>query len=252
MIYHAEMEGRVVKQWFVMGSACRFMALAGLLCLALLLSGCGTTYISAPDYGGRYDTSSLGARVAQTARSQIGAHYRLGGTTPKGFDCSGLIWWAYRQHGINVPRVPAAQAPAYTAPAAQPVPESAPVQQAAQVPAMQETAYYEPPTAQPVPEPTESAQAQGEKVATVEFAIAPHPEEPEEAEPAPIPVEEPAIDETRFQDVSGLYDEPEAKPARRRKAGTTRRTTRKKASDEPQEELNSPAFDNFEGVDFDS
>lgn len=62
MIYHAEMEGRVVKQWFVMGSACRFMALAGLLCLALLLSGCGTTYISAPDYGGRYDTSSLGAR----------------------------------------------------------------------------------------------------------------------------------------------------------------------------------------------
>lgn len=147
---------------------------------------------------------------------------------------------------------PAAQAPVYTAPAAQPVPESAPVQQAAQMPAMQETAYYEPPTAQPVPEPTESAQAQGEKVDTVEFAIAPHPEEPEEAEPAPIPVEESAIDETRFQDVSGLYDEPEAKPARRRKAGTNRRTTRKKASDEPQEELDSPAFDNFEGVDFDS
>lgn len=134
---------------------------------------------------------------------------------------------------------PSVQAPVYTAPAAQPVPEPAPVQQAAQMPAMQETAYYEPPTAQPVPEPTESARAQGEKVDTVEFAIAPHPEEP-------------AIDETRFQDVSGLYDEPEAKPARRRKAGTTRRTTRKKASDEPQEELNSPAFDNFEGVDFDS
>lgn len=146
----------------------------------------------------------------------------------------------------------AVQAPVYTAPAAQPVPEPAPVQQAAQMPAMQETAYYEPPTAQPVPEPTESARAQGEKVDTVEFAIAPHPEEPEEAEPAPIPVEEPAIDETRLQDVSGLYDEPEAKPARRRKAGTTRRTTRKKASGEPQEELNSPAFDNFEGVDFDS
>ena len=147
---------------------------------------------------------------------------------------------------------PAVQAPVYTAPAAQPVPEPAPVQQAAQMPAMQEMAYYEPPTAQPVPEPTESARAQGEKVDTVEFAIAPHPEEPEEAEPAPIPVEEPAIDETRLQDVSGLYDEPEAKPARRRKAGTARRTTRKKASDEPQEELNSPAFDNFEGVDFDS
>ncbi|MFR1533019.1 MAG: hypothetical protein ACLSTO_04760 [Bilophila wadsworthia] len=89
MIYHAEMEGRVVKQWFVMGSACRFMALAGLLCLALLLSGCGTTYISAPDYGGRYDTSSLGARVAQIARSQIGAHYRLEAPRPKGSTAPG-------------------------------------------------------------------------------------------------------------------------------------------------------------------
>ena len=71
----------------------------------------------------------------------------------------------------------------------------------------------------------------------------------------PVPeMEAPAIDETRFQDVSGLYDEPEAKPVRRtRKTGTAaKRTTRKKVSAEPQEELNSPAFDNFEGVDFDS
>ncbi len=146
----------------------------------------------------------------------------------------------YTRRPEDEPVPPPSPAPEQaTAPAAEPQP-------AAQAPA------YTAPAAQPVPEPTESAQAQGEKVDTVEFAIAPHPEEPEEAEPAPIPVEEPAIDETRFQDVSGLYDEPEAKPARRRKAGTTRRTTRKKASDEPQEELNSPAFDNFEGVDFDS
>lgn len=130
--------------------------------------------------------------------------------------------------------------PTYTPPAAQPAPE--PIQ-----PPMQETAYYE----EPAPAPEAAAPA-GEKVDTVEFAIAPHPEEPEEIAPAPIP-EAPAIDESRFQDISGLYDEPEAKPARRRKASTTtKRTTRKKASAEPQEELNSPAFDNFEGVDFDS
>ena len=42
VIYHAEMEGRVVKQWFVMGSACRFMALVGVRCLALMRGGCGT------------------------------------------------------------------------------------------------------------------------------------------------------------------------------------------------------------------
>ena len=130
--------------------------------------------------------------------------------------------------------------PTYTPPAAQPAPE--PIQ-----PPMQETACYE----EPAPAPEAAAPA-GEKVDTVEFAIAPHPEEPEEIAPTPIP-EAPAIDESRFQDISGLYDEPEAKPARRRKASTTtKRTTRKKASAEPQEELNSPAFDNFEGVDFDS
>ena len=134
--------------------------------------------------------------------------------------------------------------PAYTAPAAQPAPEPAPAP-------MQETAYYEEPAPQPAAEPAAPLNSEPEKVDTVEFAIAPHPEEPDEA--APIPAA-PSIDESRFQDVSGLYDEPEAKPVRRtRKAGTTaKRTTRKKASAEPQEELNSPAFDNFEGVDFDS
>ena len=133
--------------------------------------------------------------------------------------------------------------PAYTPPAPQPAAEPAPAP-------VQETAYYEEPASQPAAEPLRPA---AEKVDTVEFAIAPHPEEPEE--PAPVPeMEAPAIAETRFQDVSGLYDEPEAKPVRRtRKTGTAaKRTTRKKVSAEPQEELNSPAFDNFEGVDFDS
>ena len=133
--------------------------------------------------------------------------------------------------------------PAYTPPAPQPAAEPAPAP-------VQETAYYEEPAPQPATEPLRPA---AEKVDTVEFAIAPHPEEPEG--PAPVPeMEAPAIDETRFQDVSGLYDEPEAKPVRRtRKTGTAaKRTTRKKVSAEPQEELNSPAFDNFEGVDFDS
>ncbi len=133
--------------------------------------------------------------------------------------------------------------PAYTPPTPQPAAEPAPAP-------VQETAYYEEPASQPAAEPLRPA---AEKVDTVEFAIAPHPEEPEE--PAPVPeMEAPAIDETRFQDVSGLYDEPEAKPVRRtRKTGTAaKRTTRKKVSAEPQEELNSPAFDNFEGVDFDS
>lgn len=90
----------------------------------------------------------------------------------------------------------------------------------------------------------------------MEFAIAPHPEEPEEI-PTPAAAAQPVQDELPFQPGAGLYDEPPVEkpaPARKtRKSTAGKRTSRKtKAAVEPQEELNSPAFDNFEGVDFDS
>lgn len=147
---------------------------------------------------------------------------------------------------------PAAPAEPAPAPAAeQPPVEPAPAYEApeAQPPVAEEPLY-----AQPEPQPAAPA-VEKKKVDTVEFAIAPHPEdEPEEvvmAEPAPQPQ-----DELPFQPGAGLYDEPAAeKPARKtaRKSSTGKRSTRKpKAAAEPQEELSSPAFDNFEGVDFDS
>lgn len=44
-----------------------------------------------------------GHRVAATAATQIGAAYRWGGNGPS-FDCSGLVTWALRKHGISPPR----------------------------------------------------------------------------------------------------------------------------------------------------
>lgn len=136
--------------------------------------------------------------------------------------------------------------PVYSEPVqpAQPVP-SAPQQETS---VQSETRYYEPGTVQ-----QDSAAEEPEKVDTVEFAIAPHPEEPEEI-PVPAQPVQPQ-DDLPFQPGAGLYDEPPAeKPARKtRKSGTGKRASRKtKAAAEPQEELSSPAFDNFEGVDFDS
>ncbi len=55
--------------------------------------------------------SGTSAKVFQTAKTQIGRKYVFGGTSPKqGFDCSGLVFWAYGQHGITVPRNTSQQA----------------------------------------------------------------------------------------------------------------------------------------------
>lgn len=140
---------------------------------------------------------------------------------------------------------PAPEAVPYT----EPVPAPAPVQE----PEPQATSYYNPAETAPAPEQTPVAEPAPEKIDTVEFAIAPHPEEPEEIAPAAEPM---PIDGSRFQPGAGLYsDAPEAAPApakRSTRKAPAKRSTRKKVSAEPQEELNSPAFDNFEGVDFDS
>ena len=50
--------------------------------------------------------SDPGREIVQSAYSQIGKRYVWGGESPsRGFDCSGLVWWVYRQHGIKLPRI---------------------------------------------------------------------------------------------------------------------------------------------------
>lgn len=43
--------------------------------------------------------------VVQTALEVIGSPYQWGGTVQNGFDCSGLIQYAYGRHGIRLPRI---------------------------------------------------------------------------------------------------------------------------------------------------
>lgn len=49
--------------------------------------------------------SDLGNAITTAAKQFLGVKYVWGGTTPKGFDCSGLIQYVFRKFGITTPRV---------------------------------------------------------------------------------------------------------------------------------------------------
>ncbi len=89
-------------------SVCR-MIIPALCCVLLLqLTACGTRR---PEYVPPAGTAPAARKVVENAYSQVGARYRSGGCTPsKGFDCSGLVQWAYASSGIKVPRITADQA----------------------------------------------------------------------------------------------------------------------------------------------
>lgn len=50
-------------------------------------------------------TSGDTSAIVSTAKKFMGAPYVFGGTTPKGFDCSGLVQYVYKMNGISIPRL---------------------------------------------------------------------------------------------------------------------------------------------------
>lgn len=76
-------------------SAAGRLILAG--CLLLLLAGCG--------FNPTRDGDPVRQAAARASESLVGTPYRWGGESPReGFDCSGLVWYAYRQAGVDLPR----------------------------------------------------------------------------------------------------------------------------------------------------
>jgi cell wall-associated NlpC family hydrolase len=58
----------------------------------------------APSAGHNDVAGTIGEQVALIALSMVGTPYRYGGSTPSGFDCSGLVYYAYQSVGKSVPR----------------------------------------------------------------------------------------------------------------------------------------------------
>lgn len=78
------------------------------LVVTAALSGCGSAPVRTPQSEPGIPSVSKreqpGQRAVYAAFRQLGTPYRYGGTTPDGFDCSGLVQYAYGRAGIAVPR----------------------------------------------------------------------------------------------------------------------------------------------------
>ncbi|MEE0546874.1 MAG: NlpC/P60 family protein [Peptococcaceae bacterium] len=61
-----------------------------------------------------YIKKSIGEQIVETAMKYIGVPYVWGGTSPSGFDCSGLVQYVYAENGISIPRVTYTQQAAAT------------------------------------------------------------------------------------------------------------------------------------------
>jgi murein DD-endopeptidase len=59
-----------------------------------------------PEAGSLAPTSpaAVGTSVVKVVRSEIGKPYRFGATGPSAFDCSGLVQFAYKRAGVEIPR----------------------------------------------------------------------------------------------------------------------------------------------------
>ena len=91
--------------------------------LVLLAAGCSTApyrapadprapVSKAPQAQTPAATPDRGAQIARLANQLVGSPYRYGGSGPREFDCSGLVFYVHSRLGIEVPRTAAEQAAA--------------------------------------------------------------------------------------------------------------------------------------------
>lgn len=83
-------------------------ALGGMPC-GLGLTPPGSTSPGGSGGGAPTTTTAKLSQVIGIAKQYLGVPYVYGGSTPRGFDCSGLTQYAYSHAGLTIPRTAAAQ-----------------------------------------------------------------------------------------------------------------------------------------------
>lgn len=69
-----------------------------------------TVKVNAAPVGGNPDGSGVANSALGYAISKIGSAYSYGAAGPNAFDCSGLMYWSFKQVGITIPRSSGGQA----------------------------------------------------------------------------------------------------------------------------------------------
>jgi len=84
----------------------RFVCKLASILAAISLAGCSSQPVSPPAARPATLVHTADQAVA-VAMQQLGVPYRYGGASPQGFDCSGLVFYAYSQVGKSLPRTTA-------------------------------------------------------------------------------------------------------------------------------------------------
>ncbi len=89
-----------------------------LLALAFLMTSCSTFRKRADVPPRKSPTQThktigkdqkLRGQIASYAKTTLGSKYKYGGSSPSGFDCSGLTYFVFKRHNYTIPRTSSAQ-----------------------------------------------------------------------------------------------------------------------------------------------